>query len=127
MIPDRLPGFLGPLAGLDAAFHCPQWHGEWILTSPCDTPRLPADLAHRLLAAALAEQADLALPAVHGQLEPAFLLAHRRLAPSLARYLKEGGRRIQGWTGSTRHVIVDFSDQPGAFININTPAELDAP
>ena len=124
VLPDRLEGFVGPLAGLDAALHDPALAGDWVLTCPCDSPFLPLDLAPRLLAAARAAQADVAMASANGQPEPAFLLAHRRLAPGLAAFLDGGGRQIRRWVGETRHVVVDFSDCPGAFSNINTPEEL---
>ena len=44
-----LTGFQGPLAGIAAAMTLAQT--PWLLTLPCDTPLLPADLAARLAAA----------------------------------------------------------------------------
>ena len=124
VVPDRLAGFVGPLAGLDAALHDPALEGDWVLTCPCDSPFLPLDLAPRLLTAARAANAQVAMVSVGGQPEPAFLLAHRGVAPSLAAFLDGGGRQIRRWVGETQHVVVDFSDCPGAFSNINTPEEL---
>ena len=124
VVPDRLAGFVGPLAGLDAALHEPALEGDWVLTCPCDSPFLPLDLAPRLLTAARAANAQVVMVSVGGQPEPAFLLAHRGVAPSLAAFLEGGGRQIRRWVGETQHVVVDFSDCPGAFSNINTPEEL---
>jgi len=124
VVADRLAGFVGPLAGLDAALHDPALEGDWVLTCPCDSPFLPLDLAPRLLTAARAANAQVAMVSVGGQPEPAFLLAHRGVAPSLAAFLEGGGRQIRRWVGETQHVVVDFSDCPGAFSNINTPEEL---
>lgn len=125
VLADRLPGFVGPLAGLDAALHTPMTEGEWVLTCPCDSPFLPLDLATRMLAAALPANADVAMASADGQPEPAFLLAHRRIAPALAAFLEGGGRQIRRWVAQAHHVVVDFSDCPGAFSNINTPEELE--
>ena len=83
-----------------------------------------SDLAPRLLTAARAANADVAMASTNGQPEPAFLLAHRRLAPGLAAFLEGGGRQIRRWVGEAQHVEVDFSDCAGAFCNINTPEEL---
>lgn len=124
VVADRMAGFVGPLAGLDAALHEPALEGDWVLTCPCDSPFLPLDLAPRLLAAARAATAHVAMVSVDGQPEPAFLLAHRGVAPSLATFLEGGGRQIRRWVGETQHVVVDFSDCAGAFCNINTPEEL---
>ncbi|WP_347250439.1 molybdenum cofactor guanylyltransferase MobA [Zoogloea sp.] len=124
VVADRLEGFVGPLAGLDAALHNPALEGDWVLTCPCDSPFLPLDLAPRLLTATRAANAHVAMASVNGQPEPAFLLAHRCVAPSLAAFLEGGGRQIRRWVVSARHVVVDFSDCPEAFRNINTPEEL---
>lgn len=124
VVADRLAGFVGPLAGLDAALHEPALEGDWVLTCPCDSPFLPLDLAPRLLTAARAANAHVAMVSVGGQPEPAFLLAHRGVTSSLAAFLEGGGRQIRRWVGETPHVVVDFSDCAGAFCNINTPEEL---
>ena len=126
VIADRHAGFVGPLAGLDAGLqHAGEGGREaWVLTCPCDSPFLPLDLAPRLLTTARAANAQVAMVSVGGQPEPAFLLAHRGVAPSLAAFLEGGGRQIRRWVGETQHVVVDFSDCPGAFSNINTPEEL---
>ena len=51
--PDAMGGYEGPLAGLQTGLqHCAT---ELLLTAPCDSPFLPADLAERLYAAMQAE------------------------------------------------------------------------
>ena len=53
----------------------------------------------------------------------------RELAGSLHAYLQGGGRKIDHWIGSQRHVAVAFDapgDDPRAFYNANTLAELRA-
>lgn len=124
VLTDRLAGFVGPLAGLDAALNGEADADDWVLTCPCDSPFLPLDLAARMLDAALGAGADVAMASALGQHEPAFLLVHRRVGASLARYLEEGGRKMVRWVLGERHVVVDFSDCPEAFSNINTPDEL---
>lgn len=127
VLPDRLGGFIGPLAGLDAALHSPLLRNPWVLTCPCDSPFLPLDLAGRMLDQALLARAPLAMASAHGHFEPAFLLVHRELAASLADYLEQGGRRIRQWVAAHPHAVADFSDRDGAFSNINTPQDLLAP
>lgn len=124
VLADRLGGFVGPLAGLDAALNGSADAGEWVLTCPCDSPFLPLDLAARMLDAALAAGVDVAMASALGQYEPVFLLANRRAGAALARYLADGGRKIDRWVLGEQHVVVDFSDCPEAFSNINTPDEL---
>lgn len=126
VVADRVEGFAGPLAGLDAGLAVTPADSEWVATCPCDSPYLPLDLVARLLHAAVAAQAEVAMARAAGQTQPVFLLAHRRTAPSLAAYLAGGDRKIDRWVERERHVIVDFDDCPEAFANINTREELAA-
>ena len=53
----------------------------------------------------------------------------RELRASLHNYLQDGGRKIDDWIASQRHVAVAFDatgDDPRAFYNANTLAELQA-
>ncbi len=130
--PDAMAGFPGPLAGFLAGLE----HGQspWLLTVPCDTPRFPLDLLERLTQAAERADADLALPLGRdddGRLrrQPVFCLLKRELKSSLQAYLQGGGRKIDDWIGSVNHVVVPFDvpgDEPHAFYNANTLAELKA-
>lgn len=130
--PDALPDFPGPLAGFLAGLE--QATSPWLLTVPCDSPRFPLDLLERLAQAAEREDADLALALgrdEHGRLrrQPVFCLLKRELAASLRAYLQNGGRKIDDWIRSQHHVAVAFDlpgDDPHAFFNANTLAELQA-
>lgn len=132
VLPDQLTGFEGPLAGLQAGLrHCPT---ELLLTAPCDTPFLPADLAARLHAALREQDADLAVAvtidtgadgASHRQLHPVFALLKVSLLPQLEAYLATGARRMEGWYKTLRMAEVLFEDG-AAFRNINTLGELRA-
>jgi len=124
VVADRVAGFAGPLAGLDAGLHAASIECEWMVTCPCDSPFLPLDLAARLLAGARVSGAEVAMARSEGRAQPVFLLAHRNTAASLAAYLEGGGRKIDCWVERERHVIVDFDDCPEAFANINTREEL---
>ena len=116
----------GPLAGILAGLA----HSTtpWLLTVPCDTPFFPADLAARLALAACG--ADMAIAAApDGDLQPVFCLLRTHLRDDLAAYLHQGGRKVRAWMGQHRCATVRF-DQPGddprAFANANTLAELQA-
>ena len=124
VLADRHSGFVGPLAGLDAGLaHLGNTEG-WIVTCPCDSPFVPRDLAARLLDAAEAADADVAIVRSDDQLQPVLLLAHTRTAPALKAYLAAGERKIDRWVFTQKHVVVDFDDCPEAFANINTADEL---
>ncbi len=130
--PDALLDFPGPLAGFLAGLE--HATNPWLLTVPCDSPLFPLDLLERLAQAAEREGADLALalgPDEEGRLrrQPVFCLLRRELADSLRAYLKGGGRKIDDWIQSQHHVAVAFDapgDDPRAFFNANTLAELQA-
>jgi molybdenum cofactor guanylyltransferase len=129
--PDALPDYAGPLAGfLTGLAHC---QTDWLVTVSCDTPRFPADLVQRLLEAALGEDAELAmaLGLNEGRMraQPVFCLLRSDLHASLLRYMQEGGRKVDAWTARHRCALVRFDrpgDDPEAFANANTLAELDA-
>ncbi|MEH6436084.1 molybdopterin molybdotransferase MoeA [Massilia sp. DD77] len=125
---DETPGFAGPLAGLEAGLrHCGT---PYLLTAPCDSPFLPADLAERLFAALDEHGADVAFaatrePGMRTQPHPVFCLVRTSRLPVLSSYLAEGGRRVDGWYKELTSVEVLFEDA-GAFRNINTLEELQA-
>ena len=123
--PDAMPDFAGPLAGLQTGLmHC---ETPWLVTAPCDSPFLPADLVQHLSESLEAACADLAV-AVTGsgetrQPHPVFCLAKTSLLPHLTQFLEEGGRKVDRWYATLRVVEVHFPDE-AAFRNINTLAEL---
>ncbi len=122
---DETQGFAGPLAGLQTGLiHC---ETDYLVTVPCDSPFLPADLVARLGAALEENDADLAV-AVTGEGEtrqphPVFCLARASLLPHLTLYLQDGGRKFDTWYSSLKAVEVHFEDE-NAFRNIYTLDEL---
>ncbi len=128
--PDDLQGFEGPLAGLETGLR--RCTSEYLVTAPCDSPFLPADLVERLAAALEAHGADLALAETEEadqdgvlriQPQPVFALVRKTALPQLSDYLAGGGRRMDGWYGSIKTVRVRF-EHASAFRNINTLHEL---
>ena len=116
--------FIGPLAGFSLGLKHAQH--EYLLTVPCDSPLLPMDLADRLLASLIAQNADIAVAASDGNAHPVFSLCKRNVLPSLTSYLLQGGRKVSAWQKSLDYIEVDFSDNADAFINLNTFDELEA-
>ena len=123
VVADAIAGYAGPLAGLHAGLKAATT--EWVVTVPCDSPFFPPDLVARLLQAAQAEDADLAVARTGQQPHPVFALVRRALLPGLEAFLAGGQRKIDRWYAPLRTVEVDFPDE-AAFSNINTPAELAA-
>ena len=124
---DALPDYAGPLAGfLEGLTHSTT---PWTLTVPCDTPYFPHDLAARL-ARAIGDclptrGATIAMATDGTHPQPVFCLLHHSLQDSLREFLSQGGRKIGAWTAQHPTVRVPF-DEPGAFVNVNSLAELSA-
>lgn len=128
--PDATGDFQGPMIGF--ATGLAQMRTPWMLTVPCDTPLFPPDLAQRLLQATREAGTALAMAATlrpDGSLQPqpVFCLMHHSLAASLNESLASGERRIHHWAMAQGCTLVPFGppqDDPMAFYNVNTPAEL---
>lgn len=111
----------GPLAGVLAGLAA--CRTEWLVSVPCDSPDLPADLVARLLAAARTSEAPAALAVTDVGPHPVFMLLRRDLVPSLRDFLAVGGRRVREWQDSVGAATAHFPDE-AAFANINTPEDL---
>ena len=122
VVPDQIPDFAGPLAGLHAALSAAAH--PLVATAPCDSPFLPADLISRLFSALTATGADLAVARTFDQPHPVFCLCRRDVLPHLTEYLAGGGRKIDRWYATLKVVEVAFDDEADAFENINTREEL---
>jgi molybdopterin-guanine dinucleotide biosynthesis protein A len=123
LISDRITGFAGPLAGLQAALSAAET--PLVVTAPCDSPYLPLDLVFRLHQALEAAHANLAIAKAGGRLHPVFCLCRTSLRPALETYLRGGGRKVAQWCSEMQALEVDFSDQLEAFGNFNTLDDLD--
>src|SRR5688572_17701068 len=122
VVPDEIAGYAGPLAGLHRGLT--EAAHELVATVPCDSPFLPGDLVSRLSEALLRESADLAVARTGDQPHPVFCLCRRSVLGSLSAFLEAGGRKIDAWYAALKVVEVPFDDEPDAFSNINTEAEL---
>lgn len=119
---DEIADFAGPLAGIQLGLK--HATSEYLLTTPCDCPLLPADLCEKLLDAIKTHHADIAIATSHNNDHPVIFLCKKSALASLDSYLQQGGRKVSTWQKSLPHVYVDFSVMPDAFSNINTPDEL---
>ena len=126
VIADTLPDYPGPLAGLLAGLRAART--EWLLSAPCDSPWLPADLGARLAEAARAQStliatATTANTAGEVSLHPVFALVHTSLASDLAAFLDAGERKVRAWYARHTAAEVAFADER-AFYNVNSLQEL---
>lgn len=130
LVSDLAAGFPGPLAGLQTGLQACRM--PYLVTVPCDAPFVPMDLVARLLAAVQAAsdisqvpQAAIAVQQQAGETvwQPVFALYACSVRASLEAFLQQGMQQVRRWQKSLPHVLVDFSDQPQAFANLNTPEE----
>jgi molybdenum cofactor guanylyltransferase len=128
VVPDSVPDFAGPLAGilagLDwAAAHRPDLAD--VASVPGDCPFLPEDLLERLMAARQAAGAPLACARSGEWRHPVVGLWPVALRDDLRRALvAEGLHKIEAWTARHGVAIADWPAAPvDPFFNVNTPAD----
>jgi len=117
---DASDDFPGPLAGILAGLRAAST--PWLAVVPCDSPRLPVDLVARL-ASGVGDASGAVVQ--RARMEPVCCLLSTALADDLARYLDQGGRKVQGWVA--RHAVAvpfDRAEDDEAFVNVNTPQDL---
>jgi len=129
VLPDSLPEYPGPLAGVLAGLDWAAAEGvDAIVTAAADTPFFPHDLVARLRAAAgpdglaLAGSRDAA-----GKLwrHPTFGLWPVALREDLRDALKGGLRKIVLWTDAHQAGLAEFPTGPfDPFFNVNTPEDI---
>jgi molybdopterin-guanine dinucleotide biosynthesis protein A, proteobacterial len=121
VLPDQLGDYFGPLAGMASAMQAA--NTNYVLSVPCDSPLLAADLAARLSRAMVENAADISVADDGERLQPVFALLRTNLLPNLLDYLKTDERKIDRWYARHKLARADFSDRPDTFINVNTPEE----
>jgi molybdenum cofactor guanylyltransferase len=122
VLPDTLPDFPGPLAGVLAALETVD--ADWLLVTPCDTPHLPADLVSRLLQAARREHVPLAVAADEARVHHSCFIVRTDQRAHLAAYLARGERAVRRWQAELASTAVRFD--AACFVNVNQPEDLQA-
>lgn len=123
VIADSVHDYQGPLAGFLAAMEAVKT--EYIACVPCDGPSLSGTLVARLMAQLSDAKADIAVAHDGQRMQPVYVLLKTRLKDSLKTYLASGERKIDQWYAQHKVAIVDFSDTPETFVNINTRQQRD--
>jgi molybdenum cofactor guanylyltransferase len=128
VVPDNLPGFLGPLAGI---LSCLDWIGTRYpevpiaLSVPADSPFLPQNLVARLKSARQ-RGASIACARSGSRLHPAVALWPVALRGELRRALVDGQvRKVEIFVRDYSLAIVDWPIEPyDPFFNVNEPKDL---
>ncbi|MCK1740467.1 molybdenum cofactor guanylyltransferase MobA [Bradyrhizobium sp. 139] len=129
VVPDDVPGFPGPLAGILAAL---EWTAanrpelEWVLSAAGDCPFLPRDLVARLHQARERDNAELAVAASGDQSHPVIGLWRVALRDKLRHALVvEDLRKIDRWTARYPLATVTWPAEPlDPFFNANTVEDI---
>lgn len=119
---DDYDDFRGPLAGMAKGLS--HSNSNYLLTVPCDGPLLPIDLAQRMLSCTLEHKAPAVIVFDGRYRQPTYNLIHKDLLPELNQSLKKNEHKLGKWLMDHGAINLDFSDQPSAFINVNTPDDL---
>ena len=121
VIPDRIDGFQGPLAGMASALESAAT--EFVLIVPCDSPLVDPVLGPRLHAALVERGANVAVAHDGERLHPVFVLMRRAVVSGLRDFLERGERKIDRWFAEEKTAVVDFSNLPDMFLNVNREAD----
>jgi len=120
VIPDLLPGFLGPLAGIHAGLM--QYPEDYLVTVAVDLPFLPPDLVTRLRSGLESKSCAYASDAERHALA---LLWRPGTAALVEDYLQRGERSLKDFLAvHGQPVRFDRPQDRGLFCNINTPEDL---
>ena len=129
VVPDDVPDFAGPLAGVLAALDWTALHHpaiEWVVSVAADCPFLPRDLVARMQTERAMVEADLAVAASGDQSHPVVGLWKVSLRGALRHALVvEECRKIDRWTARYRLVTTQWPVTPvDPFFNANTPDDV---
>jgi molybdopterin-guanine dinucleotide biosynthesis protein A len=129
VVPDDVPGFAGPLAGILAALDWAAAHRpgiDWVASAAADSPFLPGDLVSRLHAARAEADVPLACAESGGQAHPVNGLWPVALRADLRRALVvEDMRKIDRWTARHGIALAGWPAEPvDPFFNANTPEDI---
>jgi len=129
VVPDTVPGFAGPLAGILAGLDWTAAHAPAIIdvaSVPGDCPFLPGDLVARLSAAREAAGVPLACARSGDWRHPVVGLWPVALRQDLRKALvEEDMHKIETWTARHGIAIGDWPATPiDPFFNVNTPADV---
>ena len=120
VIPDRLTGYLGPLAGVHAGLST--YPHDFVLTVAVDLPFLPPDLAPRLREQLDGERCPYA---GDGRNHALAILWPPGMAPQIEDFLQQGQHSLHAWlTQHGQPVIFAATSNGNVMFNLNTPEDL---
>ena len=124
IIPDIIPGYAGPLAGILTGM---EWAKEnlpeykWIATFAADAPFVPLDCVDKMLNAVVSEDTNIVCAASGGRTHPVCAIWQIKLSEPLRLAITQDNiRKIDNWTEGQNLSVVEFPIEPfDPFFNIN--------
>mgnify|MGYP000888613363 CR=1 FL=1 len=123
-------GSLGPLAGICTAMSAVKTtnhNAKWLLTVPCDSPRLPEDLLIQLSSVVKNKPMQVVNPISNGKKHHVIGVWSLDLEEPLRKFLYSGQRAVGKFLQSVNNTSLPFStDDYDPFFNVNTPDDYAA-
>lgn len=117
IIPDA-----GPLGGIHAGLsYAKENNFEYIVTVPCDTPFIPMDFVSRL---SKSHDTPLVIAGSNDRIHPVLALWDVALLNEVETSLNNGNLKLMAFIKDIDYSVVEWSDVPDPFFNINTPDDL---
>ncbi|MHB1084556.1 MAG: molybdenum cofactor guanylyltransferase MobA [Thiobacillus sp.] len=120
VLPDTLPDYPGPLAGVLAAMQSVA--ADWLVVAPCDTPHLPDDWVRRLLNAAQHNRVPLAVAADNARTHRTCFIVRVDQRAHLAQFMARGEHAVRHWQAGLSSTTVQFD--AACFANLNRVEDL---
>ena len=121
LISDLHSNFQGPLAGIYSGMT--EAKTKYILVLPCDCPMISDIFFKDILKDNFRDKIRCAHDG--NRLQPVHALIDKSMASNLKVFLDSGERKIEKWYNQEKLEIIDFSNNPQFFMNINTPEDLE--
>ena len=128
IIPDSIPGFLGPLSGILSGMQFAKKEYpkcKWLVSFPVDSIFFPSDFVEKMINR-INNETQIVCATSNGRAHPVFAFWSLNLIDDLENALvEEGVRKIDEWTKRYNLEFTNFQNKDlDPFFNINTKEDL---
>jgi molybdopterin-guanine dinucleotide biosynthesis protein A len=124
VVSDKESGFLGPLAGVQAALNELSERHSHLVILPCDTPLVSDHLLRRLIEQSMESPQDIIYLNEAGRAHFLHAIIPTQYADNLNASLDEGVRAVYRWYKQYPITEIDTSPYTHTLININQQSQL---
>ncbi|WP_299180206.1 molybdenum cofactor guanylyltransferase MobA [uncultured Neptuniibacter sp.] len=121
---DQIPGYPGPLAGVQAAMHCCVGSYTHLMVMPCDTPLIASAALEMLRQKAEENPASIVILSDDNRSHYLHAVIPVAFHQDLEERLRSGQRAVYRWYRQYPVIEVDVSALGQGLMNINTPQQL---